>query len=81
VRRAAGPLFAIRFCSFRLQAEVNTSKYFSAPPVLNRTTVSPADPVRFGVTVLVLARTAFGAAWVPAQRAMRVDPMVALRAD
>jgi putative ABC transport system permease protein len=43
--------------------------------------VSPADPVSFAVTVAALASTAIAAGWVPAQRAMRVDPMVALRAD
>ena len=41
--------------------------------------VSPADPISFGATVLVLGGTAFAAAWVPARRAMRVDPMIALR--
>jgi predicted permease len=37
------------------------------------------DPVLLGLAVLVLLAVAFVAAWIPARRAMRVDPMVALR--
>jgi putative ABC transport system permease protein len=37
------------------------------------------DPVLLGLAVLTLVGVAFLAAWVPARRAMRVDPMVALR--
>jgi predicted permease len=41
--------------------------------------VSPADPLTIGAVIVVLAATASFACSVPALRATRVDPMVALR--
>ena len=41
--------------------------------------VSPADPLTFVTVAVVLAAVAFLAGWLPALRAARIDPVLALR--
>ena len=43
--------------------------------------VRPSDPVTYVSVALVLAVVAIGATIIPARRATRVDPALALRAD
>jgi putative ABC transport system permease protein len=43
--------------------------------------VSPTDPLTFGALIAIMGAVSFLATAIPARRATRVDPIVALRAD
>ena len=43
--------------------------------------VSPTDPLTFGLVTAVLPGLAVAACWLPARRAAKVDPVIALRAE
>jgi ABC-type antimicrobial peptide transport system permease subunit len=43
--------------------------------------VSTSDPVTFACVGLLLVSIAFVACWIPARRASRVEPMIALRSE
>ena len=43
--------------------------------------VRPTDPLTFGMIAGVLLTVSLLACWIPARRAMKVDPMISLRCD
>jgi ABC-type antimicrobial peptide transport system permease subunit len=43
--------------------------------------LKPTDPVSIGLATLALIAVAHAAAWLPARRAARVDPLIALKCE
>jgi len=43
--------------------------------------VAPTDAVTFAAIAILLVAAALAASYVPARRAMRIDPMAALRTE
>jgi ABC-type antimicrobial peptide transport system permease subunit len=43
--------------------------------------VTPTDPITFAGMIAVLTTVAALAGWLPARRASRIDPLIALRAE
>jgi putative ABC transport system permease protein len=43
--------------------------------------VTATDPLTFVGSVVVLGAVAFAASWIPARRAVAIDPTTALRSD
>jgi ABC-type antimicrobial peptide transport system permease subunit len=41
--------------------------------------ISATDPLTYAMVAILLSAVAVAACWIPARRALRVDPMVALR--
>jgi putative ABC transport system permease protein len=60
---------------------LGTAGAFAATRVLTKLVfeLKPADPATFVAVATLLAAVALVAAWIPAQRATRVDPVAALR--
>ncbi len=62
----------VGLCAARLLTGVLTDLLFG---------VKPSDPATFALIAAALAGAALVACWIPARRAARVDPLVALRRE
>ena len=79
VRGVLGP--AARFIVFGIAVGVAGAALMTRTLAHLLTQLSPNDPVSFGAAIAVLASAALAGAYLPARRAMRIDPAIALRRD
>jgi putative ABC transport system permease protein len=79
VRGVLGP--TMRFVVFGIAIGVAGAVLMTRALAHLLTQLSPNDPVAFGGAVAVLASAALAGSYLPARRAMQIDPMVALRRD
>jgi putative ABC transport system permease protein len=64
-------------------AAIGLAGALALTPVINSLLfgVSPTDPLTFAVVILVLVSTSLVSCYIPARRATKVDPLIALRHD
>jgi predicted permease len=79
VRGVLGP--AIRFIVFGIAVGVAGGALMTRALAHLLTQLSPNDPAAFAAAVVVLASAALAGAYLPARRATRIDPAIALRRD
>jgi putative ABC transport system permease protein len=79
VRGVLGP--AIRFIVFGIAVGVAGAALMTRTLAHLLTQLSPNDPAAFAAAVVVLALAALAGAYLPARRATRIDPAIALRRD
>jgi len=79
VRGVLGP--AMRFIVFGIAVGIAGAAVMTHTLAHLLTQLSPNDPAAFGAAVVVLASAAFAGAYLPARRATRIDPAIALRRD
>jgi predicted permease len=72
-------LWGLKLVALGLAAGLAGSYWLSRVLASQLYELAPEDPVAFGGTILLLTGVALAACLIPARRAARVDPMVALR--
>jgi putative ABC transport system permease protein len=79
VRGVLGPV--VRFVLFGVAIGIGGAVLMTRTLAHLLTQLSPNDPAAFGAAIAVLASAALAGSYLPARRAMRVDPAIALRRD